>query len=276
MVAKYTVLAVDSRFDTITQRDFNFILRGQAPLQLKTDVNEFILPTNDSVRVWFEINATFAINWSQLLKGKYYQTTPEGTVMVEGYYEGNGTWSWEYQQNVSSTDHLCIEQAIVFQTKAWSWQASTADDYFDITRTYAFRSSGGNVTNTGYYDEFVRYCLVESKITASPTPAPIVTQPPTQPPTATPTNPNPHPEFLDCIFEDNGAAILVVFDKQTNRARLGGEPFSCLKVFTPPSYDELEGVALCAVFFMLGCFFMCFFMFACVFFECVFICVLGL
>ena len=34
---------------------------------------------------------------------------------------------------------------------------------------------------------------------------------------------------------------MVNFNEETNRAALGGDPCSCLLIFTPPTYKTLDG-----------------------------------
>ena len=189
-------------------------------------------------------------------------TSNVGTYLIKAMYDYTSQfWHWNYFFNVTASDSGCLTQAIIFATK-------NSQNMTDETRQYAFygtaTSSVFSGLNTNSYEPFVEYCIVQSGHTPAPTdypslaPTPFPTAKPTTPspttsepttttittlaPTAAPTfNHSNQPQSFDCKFENHGAAIVVTFDQKTNRARLGGEPFNCQKIFAPKTFDQLQG-----------------------------------
>ena len=49
------------------------------------------------------------------------------------------------------------------------------------------------------------------------------------------------PNLWECRSEDHDAALMMQFDKETNRADYGSEPFSCLIVLLPSLFILIDG-----------------------------------
>ena len=60
-------------------------------------------------------------------------------------------------------------------------------------------------------------CIVTSGVTAPPTGPQIPTTSPTPAPSSAPTNSESGPNLWECRFEDHGTALMMQFDKETNR-----------------------------------------------------------